>query len=161
MKFNKIRATIALSACLLLAATPIAQAQTYGTNPVTLFSGQTSLGCTVAGSAATNINAFIDITKEKDISINLKFAADAASTANLIAYFSPSLAADTNYAAKGLIALPVAANNAGNSVNDTTNITYATVGGYGYLLLRYITNAAASGNATNIQVTYSLKKNAT
>jgi hypothetical protein len=149
-----------LSAALALLAPVAAFAQTYGTNTVPTFAGQGAFGCTIAGSAATNINAFIDITKEKDLAISIRFAADAAGTANLIAYFSPSLATDTNYAAKGLIALPIAANNAGLAVIDTTNLTYATVGGYGYVLLRYITNASASGNFTNVTVTYSLKKNA-
>lgn len=160
MRFNRLGQRLAILSLALVAlavTTPSSQAQTYGTNAVAL----TATTQSIAGSSATNFNTVIDITKEKDLSIALWFAGDAAGTANVTAFFSPALDNSTNFMdnTKGF-SLVGAATVSGGKVLVTTNLVRDSIGGYGYLILRYITNAAAAGNVTNVSVTVGLKKNA-
>lgn len=154
--FNRLL-SFALVAIALVSVAPLAKAQTYGTNLVPMILTPQA----VAGSSATNINSIIDITKEKYVSIALKFAPDAASTATCTAFFAPALDSSTNFMdnTKGFSLVGTAVSS-GAVVLVTTNLTQDMVGGYGYLVLRYVTNAAAAGNVTNVSVTYGIKKNA-
>lgn len=112
----------------------------------------------IAGSTATNFNAAIDARKQKSLAISLSFAGDAAGTANGVAVFSPSLDGTTNTMdTVKVVQLAVAANGAGQFVCGNTNIAESVGGGYGYWMLRYVTNAAASGNITNVTVKYGIK----
>lgn len=146
MKFKTIFAANLALAVLAILATP-ASAQTYGT--VTAYTN----ACTIAGSTASNTPSVFDIRNNRNITVQLKFAGDAAGTANVTAAFIPSLDGTTFDTVKTYtIAAP--ANGAGNAVIAVTNWDF---GAYGFLKAAYVTNAAGSGNITNVSLTVGLK----
>lgn len=161
-----------LTAMLSLACAFGAQAQSSLAYASLHLGGTNSNFCSIAPSTATNLNLVIDITLQRDLFFFMVGAPDASASGILQAVLSPSMSAtdltlmDSNtvltvsraMSTAGLRTL-VSTNWSGSPMfSGTTNSFYQGIGGYQYLVLRYITNADATANATNVNVYYSTKR---
>jgi hypothetical protein len=141
--FTAVLPVVAL--CALMPAP--ASAQTYGVPTLTTPTN-------VLASTASNTTAVVNIQANRNVSVDFQFQGDAAGTANVTAFFIPSLDNITYDNTKGYVL--IAAANGTTKVNVTTNWDF---GAYGYVKLSYITNAAATANITNVVVKVGLKPN--
>ncbi len=153
MKKFSIFAGLICAAILLIAQVP---APSSGTSTSLTLNGATN----ISAQLATNVNAVLDITLQKDFALAFGFHGDSAGTANVTAFFAPSTDGTTNTmdTTKGFAL--IAAANGGTAVVVTTNLPASVIAGYNYLILRYFTNAAATAVMTNVYVNYSNKRNA-
>jgi hypothetical protein len=116
-------------------------------------------GCTVAAQSASNVLVFIDISLQRDVGIALRCSEDAAGTANITAHLVPCMSASTNYmdTTRGFDLLTAMVSATARTC-ITTNLDDTKVGGFKWLCVQYLTNAAASANVTNCQLLVSTKR---
>ena len=122
--------------------------------------------CKIAPSTATNVYASIDMTLQKDMAFFFQANADATETGNCIWAFSPSFSASdlTLMDSNQVFTFTKSLTTAGVRVVASTNWSgqaysgYQGIAGYPYLILRYITNADATANFTNVALYYAPKR---
>lgn len=142
---TKLSITLMLG-CALVLITPVAKAQIPTAGAQTLLSF-----ATCAASAATNINAVIDVSKQANVGIVLKQKNDASGTSAISYYFTFSVDGVT-YDTVGKTVGVAAAGTA-------TIVTLTNLNSFGaqYIKLNYITNADATANCTNLSAVYLTK----
>jgi hypothetical protein len=127
-------------------------------NYKTMQLGASDGSCVVATHTATNLNLPIDISKQRDIALFYQFTAitDAVNTCSAV--LSPSLDGTVAGMDTSKTVTMVATANTTTAVVISTNLNNAVpwggIGGYRFLVLRYLTNATADYVTNTFTVPY-------
>jgi hypothetical protein len=111
-----------------------------------------------AASAITRTTASISVPTGGQFALSVQFKCDGANSGNTLIYLKPSdSAANTSYSTIANQALILTIPNNGTSqVNWITNINAGAIPAY---FITTVTNSAASGNVTNLQIRVVSKTN--